>query len=71
MFNFFDQVGDSIAAVFEFIVNIFKNLFSLFETIGTSFRFVIQVAEVLPAPVKGGILAMIGVSVILLLLGRN
>lgn len=71
MFKFFDQVGDSIAAVFEFIVNIFKNLFSLFEIIGTSFGFVIEVAQVLPGPVKGGILAMIGVSVILLLLGRN
>lgn len=71
MFKFFDQIGDSIAAVFEFVVNIFKNLLSLLQIVSTSLSFVIQVADVLPGPVKGGILAMIGVSVIYLVIGRD
>lgn len=71
MFKFFDQVGESIAAVFEFVVNIFKNLVAFFQIIGSSLSFVVQVVDVLPTPVKAGILAMIGVSVIYLIIGRD
>lgn len=71
MFKFFNQVGESIAAVFEFVVNIFKNLFAFFQIIGDSMGFLIQVVDILPAPVKLGILAVIGVAVIYLIIGRE
>ena len=71
MFAFFEQLGSSIAAVFEFIVSMFKNLISFFQIIGTSMTFIIQVADILPAPIKAGCLCIIGVSVIYLIIGRS
>lgn len=71
MFAFFEQLGSSIAAVFDFIVSMFKNLISFFQIIGTSMSFIIQVIDVLPVPIKAGCLCIIGVSVIYLIIGRS
>lgn len=71
MFKFFDQIGDSIAAVFSFVVNLFKNLIEFFKIIGSSLSFVVEVAAILPTPIKAGILCMIGVAVIYLVIGRE
>ena len=71
MFAFFEQLGSSIAAVFDFIVSMFKNLISFFQIIGTSMSFIVQVVDVLPSSIKAGCLCIIGVSVIYLIIGRS
>lgn len=71
MFAFFEQLGSSIAAVFDFIVSMFKNLISFFQIIGTSMSFIVQAIDILPAPIKAGCLCMIGVAVIYLIIGRS
>lgn len=71
MFAFFEQLGSSIAAVFDFIVSMFKNLISFFQIIGVSMGFIVQAVDVLPSPIKAGCLCMIGVAVIYLIIGRS
>ena len=71
MFAFFEQISDSIAAVFDFIVSLFKNLISFFQIIASSMSFVVQVIDILPVPIKAGCLCLIGVSVIYLIIGRT
>lgn len=71
MFEFFDQIGSFLSGIVDFIVTIFENLVMFFQMIATSFSFIIEVCSILPVPIKAGCVAIIAVSVIYLIVGRE
>lgn len=70
MFAFFDQVGNIISSVVDFVVTLFSQLVNFFKILLSSFNFLIEVCSALPAPVKAGCLCMVAVSVIYLVINR-
>lgn len=71
MFEFFDQIGSFLSGVVDFIVTLFENLVMFFQMIASSFTFILEVCAVLPTPIKAGCIAIIAVSVIYLIVGRE
>lgn len=70
MFAFFDQIGQLIGSVINFIVTIFTNLVNFFRMIMTSCLFLFEVCAALPVPVQAACMAICGAAVIYLIVGR-
>lgn len=70
MFQFFDQLGNLISSVIDFIVTLFSQLVMFFKMLFSSLTFLIEICQALPVPVMGACICIICVSVVYLIVGR-
>lgn len=70
MFQFFEQIGNFLGSIVDFIVNFFTNLFNFFTMIFSSLSFLVEICVALPLPVQAACLAIISMSVVFLIVGR-
>ena len=70
MFTFFEQIGGFLTGIVDFIVMLFGQLVNFFKILFASLSFVVEVVGYLPAPIQGGCLCIIGISIIYLVINR-
>ena len=70
MFQFFEQIGEFLGSIVDFVVSFFTNLINFFTMVFSSLSFLIEICAALPLPVQAACLAFISVSVVFLIVGR-
>ena len=70
MFQFFEQIGNFLGSIVDFVVNFFTNLINFFRMIFTSLSFLVDICVALPLQVQAACLAFISISVVFLIVGR-
>ena len=70
MFQFFEQIGEFLGSIVDFIVSFFTNFINFFRMIYSALIFLIEICAALPVPVQAACIAIISMSVIFLIVGR-
>lgn len=70
MFEFFDQIGQFLGSVVDFVVSLFTNLINFFTMVYQALVFVIDICAALPGPVQAAAFCIICAAVIFLIVGR-
>lgn len=70
MFQFFEQIGEFLGSIVDFVVSFFTNLINFFTMVFSSLSFLIEICVALPLPVRAACLAIISISVVFLIVGR-
>lgn len=70
MFQFFEQIGQFLGSIVDFVVNFFTNLVNFFKMIFSALSFLVEICAALPVPVQAACIAIISMSVIFLIVGR-
>ena len=70
MFQFFEQIGEFLGSIVDFVVSFFTNLINFFTMVFSSLSFLIEICVALPLPVQAACLAIISISVVFLIVGR-
>lgn len=70
MFEFFSSIASIITTVIDFIVNWTVQVFELLIRVFDSLAYLTSVVVLLPVYLQAFLLAMIGISVVLFVLGK-
>lgn len=70
MFQFFEQLGNFLGSIVDFVVSFFENFISFFLMIGDSIWFLIEMCMALPEPVQLASALILFVSGVFLIVGR-
>lgn len=70
MFQFFEQLGNFLGKIVDFVVSFFNNLISFFLMLTKSLMFVVEICFALPLPLQLACLVIVCVAGVFLIIGR-